>query len=183
MDKQELWVFGYGSLMWNPEFPVAEQHPAALTGYARSFCMWSIHHRGSVENPGLVLALDADPKERCEGIAFKIPEEHADESLKVLRQRELISSAYFEKICTVSLSDGRDVSAVCYIIDRTHSQYCGELDLETQAQRIANSTGGRGPNSEYLFNTAAHMVEIGIEDHDMMWLVGRVKQLKEANAG
>ena len=180
MDKHNLWVFGYGSLMWNPEFPVSEQQAAELEGFSRSFCMWSIHHRGSVENPGLVLALDADDTARCQGIAFRIPTDQADEALKRLRERELISSAYFEKICPISLSDGREVQAVCYVIDRNHSQYCGELDLETQAQVIARSTGGRGPNSEYLYNTFTHMVDMNIADHDMMWLVGRVRELKEA---
>ena len=178
MDKHNLWVFGYGSLMWNPEFPVAEQQPAMLEGYSRSFCMWSIHHRGSEENPGLVLALDVDDKARCHGIAFRIPAEQADEALKKLRERELISSAYFEKFCPISLADGRVVQAVCYIIDRNHRQYCGELDLETQAQVIARSKGGRGPNSEYLINTVTHMVDMSIEDHDMMWLLGRVRELK-----
>lgn len=177
MSNDDLWVFGYGSLMWNPEFSVAEQHLARLDGYSRSFCMWSIHHRGSEEDPGLVLALDVDPDEVCDGIAFRITKDNSKKSLENLRARELISSAYYEKICPILLSDGRKVEAICYIIDQNHVQYCGDLDLETQAQTIAKSVGGRGPNSEYLLNTAAHMVEAGIEDHDMMWLVSRVKQL------
>jgi cation transport protein ChaC len=178
MKENDLWVFGYGSLMWNPEFPVAEKQLAQLDGFSRSFCMWSIHHRGSVENPGLVLALDVDHSASCRGIAFRIPQDVAEEALEKLRERELISSAYYEKICPVLLTDGRTVNAVCYIVDRNHVQYSGHLDLEMQAQTIAESIGGRGPNSDYLNNTAAHMVEIGIDDHDMMWLVGRVKQLK-----
>lgn len=179
MNYQELWVFGYGALMWNPEFPVAEQQLARLDRYSRSFCMWSIHHRGSEDSPGLVLALDTDDAASCRGVAFRIPAKDAEVSLEKLRERELISSAYYEQICPVILDDGREVAAVCYIVDRDHVQYCGELDLEKQAQIISKSVGGRGPNSEYLFNTAAHMVEIGIEDHDMMWLVSRVKELKE----
>jgi cation transport protein ChaC len=178
MSDSDLWVFGYGSLMWNPEFPVSEQKLARLDGYSRSFCMWSIHHRGSEENPGLVLALDAEPDASCQGIAFRIPQDQAEASLAKLRERELISSAYYEKVCPVKLTDGREVNAICYIIDPSHVQYCGDLSLEVQAQTIANSVGGRGPTCEYLLNTAAHMVEIGIEDHDMMWLVSRVNQLK-----
>ena len=139
--------------------------------------MWSIHHRGSEENPGLVLALDEDPNGICVGVGFRIPPQDATPALKALRERELISSGYVEKICPVTLTDGRVVNALCYVIERDHVQYCGELDLETQAHTIAKSVGGRGPNSEYLLNTAAHMVELGIEDHDIMWLVSRVEQL------
>ena len=179
MDKSDVWVFGYGSLMWNPEFSVAEQKLAMLDGYSRSFCMWSIHHRGTNENPGLVLALDVDAGANCGGIAFRIPNDQAEEALEKLRERELISSAYYEEVCPVTLTDGHTVDAICYIIDQKHVQYCGDLSLETQARTIAKSVGGRGPNSEYLFNTAAHMVEMGIKDRDMMWLVRRVEELNE----
>lgn len=174
----DLWVFGYGSLMWNPEFPVAEKQLGTLKGYTRSFCMWSVHHRGTQDDPGLVLALDEDKTGSCEGVGFRIPAGDAVNSLAALRERELISSAYVEKTIPILLRDGRTVNSVCYVIERNHVQYCGGLDLETQAQTIAKAVGGRGPNSEYLFNTAAHMVELGLEDNDMMWLVGRVHQLK-----
>ena len=172
-----LWVFGYGSLLWNPGFPHVETALAVLEGYHRSFCMRSIHHRGSEAEPGLVLALDAAPGARCHGIAFRVaPEAHAD-TLASLRERELISSAYFETILPVALADGRSVRAVSYVIDPDHVQYCGGLPLAEQAEIIAHAVGGRGPNREYLFNTADHLAELGIEDAELSWLARVVRAM------
>ena len=172
-----LWVFGYGSLLWNPGFEVAEQRHARLPGYARSFCMRSIHHRGTEDDPGLVLALDAQDGALCEGLALRAHDDQADAVLAYLRERELISSAYLEKRLTIQMSDGAEVEAVTYVIDPDHVQYCRGLSLEDQAQIIAKAVGGRGPNSEYLFNTAAHLDGLGIPDAELQWLVSRVRGL------
>ncbi len=171
-----MWVFGYGSLVWNPDFPVAEQRVATLPGYRRTFCMRSIHHRGSEAVPGLVLALDEDPGAACRGVAFRVDPGHEAATLVALRERELISSAYLERVVPLDLSDGRRVDAVAYVIDAEHEQYC-DLTLEEQARIIATATGGRGPNDEYLFNTAAHLAELGIGDADLDWLTSRVRAL------
>jgi glutathione-specific gamma-glutamylcyclotransferase len=181
MQATPLWVFGYGSLIWHPGFPVAEQQIARLEGWHRSFCMLSIHHRGTVDAPGLVLALDARAGAVCDGVAFRVAPGAEDETIAALRERELISSAYLETWQEVTLRDGRKVAAVTFVIDPDHVQYCGGLTLEEQAQRIAPATGGRGPNSEYLFNTAAHIAELGIADADLDWLANRVRNLR-ANA-
>lgn len=175
-----MWVFGYGSLLWNPGFTPVEQRRATLTGYHRSFCMLSIHHRGTEEEPGLVLALDAADEARCTGVAFRAADEEAADVLAYLRERELISSAYLERQVRLSLDDGRALDALAYVIDPDHRQYV-TLPLETQAQMIARATGGRGPNTEYLTNTASHLAEIGITDPDMEWLVGRVAELTAAD--
>jgi cation transport protein ChaC len=172
-----MWVFGYGSLLWNPGFPVARQEVAALQGYARSFCMSSIHHRGSEEIPGLVLALDEVQGAECTGLALAVEAGHEKQTLAELRARELISSAYVEKDMKVDLASGETVTAVTYVIDPDHVQYCGGLSLEDQAQIIAIAVGGRGPNPEYLFNTAAHLAEIGLRDADLDWLTQRVQAL------
>lgn len=171
-----MWVFGYGSLLWNPDFPVARSEIATLDGYARSFCMRSIHHRGSVADPGLVLALDALAGSHCKGLALAVEEGHEDATLAALRERELVSSAYQEMILDVALHSGETVPAVVYVIDPDHVQYC-HLPLEEQAQIIAKAVGGRGPNSEYLFNTTNHLDEIGLHDPDLDWLTGRVRQI------
>ena len=171
-----MWVFGYGSLLWNPGFDVAEQVTATLHGYHRSFCMRSIHHRGTDEKPGLVLALDALEGGRCDGLALRVPDAVADQTLDYLRERELISSAYLEKMLSVELHDGRQVEAVTYVIDPDHVQYCA-LEIEEQAQIIATAVGGRGPNTEYLHNTAAHLTELGIHDAELEWLSRRVAAL------
>lgn len=171
-----LWIFGYGSLLWNPGFEPVQTVKAQLQGYHRSFCMLSIHHRGTEDDPGLVLALDASAAARCTGLALLV---HADEEEKVLsdlRERELISSAYYEDIVDLTTEKGENISATTYIIDANHRQYC-QFPLEQQAQMIATAVGGRGPNTEYLFNTAAHLNQLDIKDDDMDFLVARVRAL------
>ena len=171
-----LWVFGYGSLLWNPGFVPVRQVKARLPDYHRSFCMLSIHHRGTEDDPGLVLALDTQEGGQCTGVAFQVAEAETNSVLAQLRERELISSAYYE--ATVDLIDdqGAPLQALTYVIDRDHIQYC-QFDLEKQAQMIAGAVGGRGPNTEYLFNTANHLAELEIKDSDMDWLVARVRAL------
>lgn len=171
-----MWVFGYGSLLWNPGFVPVESRTAVLGGYHRSFCMLSIHHRGTEEEPGLVLALDEAAGGQCTGVALRVAEAEQDAVLTYLRERELISSAYLEDWLEVTLDGGEVVQALAYVINRDHVQYC-QFDLETQAQMIARAVGGRGPNPEYLYNTAAHLVQMGIADADMEWLVARVRSL------
>ncbi len=170
-----FWVFGYGSLMWNPGFAFEERVPARLDGYARSFCMWSIHHRGTPEHPGLVLALDATEGHSCQGLAFRIGPENATEALAELRERELVSSAYLERQERLALSDGRLVPALTYVVDTAHEQYTGALSLERQAEVIAGAVGGRGPNSDYLFSTAMHLSELGMEDVELTELAEMVR--------
>jgi len=171
-----FWVFGYGSLLWNPGFTPVRQVKARLHDYHRSFCMLSIHHRGSEEDPGLVLALDTQPGGQCTGVAFQVADEDVDTVHAELRERELISSAYYEDTVELVSDDGDKIPALAYIINRDHDQYC-QFDLEKQAQIIANAVGGRGPNTEYLFNTAVHLNELQIKDSDMDWLVSRVRAL------
>lgn len=172
-----MWVFGYGSLLWNPGFPVAASVLATLDGYVRSFCMRSIHHRGTEADPGLVLALDETATGSCAGVALAVAAGHEDKTLTYLRDRELVSSAYLERDLTVRLQDGRAVQAVTYVIDPDHVQYCGALPLEEQAHIIARAVGGRGPNTEYLYNTVDHLTQIGLRDPDLEWLTARVQAL------
>ncbi len=177
--ERPLWVFGYGSLMWDPGFPVVERVLARLDGYHRSFCMSSIHHRGTVEDPGLVLALDPAEEAACHGVAFRVSDESATETVAYLRERELISSAYLERQLTISLAAGDNVSALVYVVDTDHVQYVGGMPLEQQAQIISTAVGGRGPNTEYLWNTVSHLTELGIEDDDLGWLDRRVRELTQ----
>lgn len=173
-----IWVFGYGSLIWNPGFAWSEQRKARLDGFRRSFCMLSVHHRGTEAQPGLVLALDAAEGANCHGVAFAIAPQIAEETLEYLRSRELISAAYLETRLPVVLDTGERVEAVAYVIDRGHRQYCGGMALEDQAQRIATAVGGRGPNCEYLHQTATHLAALGLPDPELDWLSARVKVLK-----
>ena len=172
-----LWVFGYGSLIWNPGFPVIAQHVARLDGWHRSFCMRSIHHRGTVQAPGLVLALDELAGAYCDGVAFAVEPGHEAATIDTLRERELVSSAYLERYVPLALRDGTSVQALCFVIDPDHAQYCGGLPPEEQAQIIARAVGGRGPNRDYLASTAEHLAALGIEDADLAWLAARVQAL------
>jgi glutathione-specific gamma-glutamylcyclotransferase len=174
-DTSALWIFGYGSLIWEPGFAHSGRQLARLDGFSRSFCMRSIHHRGTVAAPGLVLALDIGGS--CDGVAFEVPARIAAETLEYLRARELISAAYLEQVLPVSLADGRVVPAVTYVVDRAHVQYCGGLPLSEQAQIIARAAGGRGANRDYLFNTTAHLDELGIADADLQWLSVQVRDI------
>jgi len=176
---QPLWVFGYGSLIWNPGFQHEERVVARLDGYRRSFCMHSIHHRGRPDHPGLVLALDPLEEASCQGLAFRVPAALAGDTLGYLRERELISSAYVERWCDVALEDGRSVTGLVYVIDTDHVQYARDLTLEEQAHIIARAHGDRGPNTEYLYNTTTHLAELGLSDPELDWLTNRVRALEK----
>jgi glutathione-specific gamma-glutamylcyclotransferase len=170
-----LWVFGYGSLIWDPGFPVAERRIARVDGWHRSFCMRSIHHRGTVAAPGLVLALDAAEGAACHGVAFRVEPGAEVETVAMLRARELVSSAYLETTLPVVTADGA-LQALTYVIDRHHVQYCN-LGLDEQARIIAGATGGRGANRDYLWATARHLADLGIADPDLEWLAAEVRRL------
>lgn len=177
IEQAEHWVFAYGSLMWDPGFPVAESVPARLDGYVRRFCLLSVVYRGTVDSPGLVLALDQEPGAGCVGLALRVAPNDWPETLRGLRDRELTTNAYEEHVLPVTLADGRAVMATAYVIRRDHHQYAGRMDLDAQARIIARAVGGRGPNAEYLFNTAAHLDAMGVEDIDMAALAGLVRGL------
>lgn len=178
MDDGALWIFGYGSLMWDPGFVATERQVARLCDYRRSFCMASVHYRGTVDAPGLVLALDAAPGAVCDGVAFHVPSENAAITHADLRERELVSYAYVERMLPVVLSDGRSVTALAYVIAPGHAQYRGNLPLVEQAAIIARATGTRGPNRDYLRHTVAHLAELGLSDPDLVWLAERVALLQ-----
>ena len=170
-----MWIFGYGSLLWNPGFRYSKKEIARLDGYRRSFSMRSIHHRGTSENPGLVLALSTDKQSFCEGLAFEVGKEV--ETLEYLRGRELVSSAYLEKKVLLNLKNGQSIQSLVYVIDEKHAQYC-KLTLDEQAKIIANAKGGRGPNDEYLYSTRNKIAELSITDTDIEWLYIRVMSIK-----
>lgn len=172
-----MWVFGYGSLLWNPGFTPAAVVPARLDGWQRSFCMLSIHYRGTAEEPGLVLALDRAAGATCDGLALQVAAGEEAQVLAYLRARELISDAYLEEHLPVTLADGAQVNAVTYVINRANAQYC-HLSVDAQAEIIARAAGEKGPNCDYLYNTAAHLGSMGVADPVMEALVTRVRHLR-----
>lgn len=171
-----FWVFAYGSLLWNPGFAFVEKRPAVLPGYRRSFCLWSVHYRGTPERPGLVVALDEDAAASTTGVAYRVGPEAAAETRAYLIRRELLSASYHERVVPLRAKPGLraapmggpgSLSAVTYVIDRAHEQYAGRLSLDEQAQIIAESCGPAGANCEYLFNTVSHLREIGLTDEEI----------------
>lgn len=176
-EQNPLWVFGYASLMWQPGFPVAETRLANLQGYARSFCMASIHHRGTIAAPGLVLALDTGADATCEGLALRVERGAEEKTIAYLRDRELVSSAYVERLLPATLRDGAQITTLAYVVDREHTQYVPHFSLEEQARIISKAIGGRGPNTEYLWNTTDRLKDLNLADPDLEWLADRVRTL------
>ena len=166
----DFWVFGYGSLIWRPGFAHVETRRARLYGYRRSLCVYSFVHRGTRERPGLVLGLDRGGS--CIGLAYRVPGDLRKEVLTYLRERELVTSVYLERMLDVRLDGGGIVEAVAYIVDRQHEQYAGALDADAAAKVVSGAVGGSGKNEDYVLSTLDHLEALGIRDH---WLeeVGR----------
>ena len=167
VDPAETWIFGYGSLMWNPGFDFAEARRARLTGYHRAFCIYSIHYRGTQRRPGLVLGLDRGGV--CDGIAFRVAPEQRRQVLAYLRRRELIYGVYREALVPVDISHAPDQPlrtawAVTYIAERAHPAYAGCLPLSREASLIRRSAGQGGTNLDYFLSTLQHLKELGISE-------------------
>ncbi len=171
MADDDLWVFGYGSLMWRPGFLFEEQQLAVVRGYHRALCVYSHVHRGTPERPGLVLGLDRGGS--CKGIAFRVNAAKAEETTAYLRGREQVTMVYREIALGAILADGRSVTVLSYVVDRRHGQYAGVLDLPTLERFVAQGVGISGANPDYVRNTHDHMLGLGIADPTLTALVQR----------
>ncbi|WP_328702976.1 gamma-glutamylcyclotransferase [Arenibaculum pallidiluteum] len=158
---RDLWVFAYGSLMWDPGFVHAETRPALLRGYHREFCVSSHRYRGTLERPGLVLGLDRGGS--CRGLAFRVEAATVPDALAYLWDREMSSGVYRPRMVPISTAGGR-LLACAFLADPRHRQYCGALSLDDVAGRIRECCGERGPNIDYLANTVVHLHALGIRD-------------------
>jgi len=159
---EDLYVFGYGSLIWNPAFHFEDKTPALLRGYHRRFCLRLLQGRGTRENPGLMLALDHGGA--CKGVAFRIAAPKAREELHVLWQREMFGGAYNARWVNLLAAGGGRLRAVTFVINRRHPRYLPELSLEQTAALIATGCGDLGSCREYLENTIAHLAALGLHD-------------------
>jgi cation transport protein ChaC len=172
---QDLWVFGYGSLMWRPGFEHVERRPALLRGYHRSFCVYSHVHRGTPEKPGLVFGLDAGGS--CRGVAFRVDASRAEETRRYLQAREQVTLVYRDVMKSVELVGGGErVEALLFVVDRKHQQYAGRLDFEEQVRLIAEGEGRSGKNPDYLESTVRHLDEAGLPDEGLTRLWRAVEQ-------
>jgi cation transport protein ChaC len=161
--KGDFWIFGYGSLMWNPGFPHDAREPALISGWHRSFCVHSAGHRGTPEWPGLVVALK--PGGECRGLAIRIEAQHKESALAYLWEREMtLADGYLPQRVSAMLSGGRVVEALTFVADPRHEAYAGELSLTEAAERIATARGMRGTNRDYLSRTLEQLEMLGIRD-------------------
>jgi cation transport protein ChaC len=170
-----FWVFGYGSLMWNPGFPHRSTHAATLVGVHRSLCVYSWVYRGTPDYPGLVFGLDRGGA--CRGLAFAVDPADRDEVVAYLRDREQVTAVYRETTRPVridGLSGG--VEALTYLVDRSHPQYAGRLPIERQIEIVRRAAGKAGPNGDYVRSTAAHFRELGIVDPGVETIVEALRQ-------
>jgi glutathione-specific gamma-glutamylcyclotransferase len=161
-ESDDLWVFGYGSLMWRPGFRFVEQHRAQLHGYHRSLCIFSHVHRGTPDAPGLVLGLDRGG--RCRGMAFRVAEEDAAATIAYLREREQATAVYLERHVRVHLDNGCRVRALTFVADRRHPQYAGRLPESDLMRLVRQGVGLSGANPDYVRATHEHLIEIGVSD-------------------
>lgn len=172
---EDLWVFGYGSLMWRPDFPHVERVQAKLIGAHRALCVLSHVHRGTPERPGLVLGLDHGGA--CRGIAYRVAAPHRAATIAYLRAREQVTMVYREAVRAVWLSGTpeRRVSALVYMVDRSHHQYAGRLSIEQQLHYIRQGHGRSGPNREYVLATVKELEAQGYFDRDLHLLAERLQ--------
>lgn len=168
---RDMWVFAYGSLMWDPGFSYRMVRPALLKGYHRALCIYSRWHRGTPDRPGLVLGLDRGGS--CRGLAFRVAADEADRVLAYLDERELLSYAYRRRRVKVQAGE-EPVAAEAYLADPAHPEYAGKLDPEDGAVLVAQGVGASGTCFDYLDNTVRHLDRLGIHDGPLHELLGRV---------
>lgn len=177
----DLWVFGYGSLMWRPGFPYLERRHAHLHGYHRSLCVLSHVHRGTPERPGLVLGLDRGG--RCHGVAFRVAAGEAEATVQYLREREQVTSVYLERRLPVRFEDGTMVHALAYVVDRRHRQYAGRLPEEDLVRFVRQGQGVSGANPDYVRSTHEHLLAMGVVDPTLKRIVTSLEQGGSPAAG
>ena len=165
--REDLWIFGYGSLMWRPEFEFVEQVPARLIGEHRALCVYSFDHRGTPEKPGLVLGLDRGGA--CRGVAFRVTAARRDDTVNYLRRREQTTHVYREVMRSVWLeNDARErVAALAYVVDRSHVQYAGRLSLAEQLRYVRQGHGRSGNNRDYVLSTVKSIEAQGFRDSQL----------------
>lgn len=172
----DRWIFGYGSLMWRPGFDFLDRRAAILHGRRRAFCIYSVHHRGTHERPGLVLGLA--PGGSVRGAAYRVAADRWPQTYAYLREREQPTETYVESSATVRLAGGETASVLTFLSDTSHPQWAGDLTPEAQAQLIAGASGLSGRNIDYLRDLVSHLRAEGVRDHGMEALLARVEALE-----
>lgn len=172
-DQSPVWLFGYGSLMWNPAFEFEESAPGTLVGWHRAFCLRLTAGRGTACRPGRMLALKEGG--RTTGLAYRLPEAILEEELTLVWKREMITGCYLPTWCKLELDDGRTVNVLVFIMDPRHPLYEADTRAETIAPLIGSASGPLGTNAQYLFSLEQEMKNRGMQDDRMSELANQVR--------
>lgn len=185
LNARDPWIFAYGSLMWNPGFDFVERCEARLIGAHRALCIYSFHHRGTQEAPGLVLGLDVGGS--CRGIAYRVAADRWREVHAYLTEREQISGVYREVMRRIDLLGPREdreeassLRALTYVVNRAHPQFAKGLSLEDQLRLVRHAQGRSGPNRDYVLATVHALEGLGLADRDLSWIA---RHLREGQTG
>ncbi len=172
-----IWVFGYGSLIWNPMFRHVERRVGKLTGFHRRFCIWSRAYRGTPKQPGLVLGLDSGGA--CRGVAYRLDPTVEREELALLWRREMVSAAYsprWLRVSTMHGADGEDVHALAFVVNRSNPGYAGKMPIEKVISVMTTACGHAGTPAEYLFETVNGLQAHGLRDTYLLDLRRRLEE-------
>ncbi|HEX9462890.1 MAG TPA: gamma-glutamylcyclotransferase [Alphaproteobacteria bacterium] len=169
---RDLWIFAYGSLMWDPGFPFEEARPALLRGYHRSFCVYSHRYRGTPDRPGLVLGLDSGGA--CRGIAYRVASHNVKRVMAYLWRREMTGRTYTCREVRIHLA-GHTVRARAFVVRRDHPQYAPDLSVARTVELVCQGKGMRGACLTYLENTVRHLDELGIPDRRLHAILKRAE--------
>ena len=159
---EDVWLFGYGSLMWNPALHFVDRRGGIVRGWHRRYCLWLHAGRGSPDNPGLMLALDRGGS--CAGVLFRIAAAEARNELLLAWRREMFTDAYNSRWVTAQTADG-PIRAATFVANRRHDRYAGPLEEHEVAARLGSAAGTLGTCREYLDETVAALHAIGLHDH------------------
>jgi cation transport protein ChaC len=176
----DVWVFGYGSLIWNPCFEFAERRVAEIVGWHRRFCLWTQLGRGTPDRPGLMLGLERGGS--CRGLAFRIPRAAIESELDVVWRREMVTGAYVPTVVRAATRDAR-IQAIAFTINRAHERYAGKLGEAEIVRTIACAEGPIGTNREYLWNTVEHLEALGLADLNLRRLNEAVQRFTAGEIG
>lgn len=175
-DDGSVWVFAYGSLLWNPACHFTDKIDASLDGYHRDFCLRTYIGRGNLEQPGLVLGLEVG--DECHGQVLRLAPDLIDSELDILWAREMVTGAYMPKWLQVQTKQAGPVHAIVFVMDRNYRQYAGELSFEERCTDLALGEGALGRAADYLFDTVHALEEMGIVDDRLERYVHRVRELQ-----
>jgi cation transport protein ChaC len=168
---RDIWLFAYGSLIWNPIFRFVDRRVATVYGRHRKFCLWAPLGRGTPDCPGLVLGLDRGGS--CRGIAYRLSPEDLTSELLLVWRREMVVGSYHPRWVTVD--DGKEkFKAIAFVVNRNHCCYAKKLPLETTVNTLATACGHIGSSAEYLLHTVEGLTKAGIKDRQLLWLRDRV---------